>query len=158
MKILISPMFIPRWLVGWLVGFRIRISIGVPVVNLKISVYNLYHFLLRDFVQRDVWISFNLQSPFDRLRLQMTDVLGDEGILKEVVQPGVGPPIPNNASVLSTALFIWPWRCSSSRKLFCSAKLTSYFVLHKYITLVSWSMQTSLLKPTLTSSSHVWWS
>ncbi|XP_037607134.1 inactive peptidyl-prolyl cis-trans isomerase FKBP6 isoform X2 [Sebastes umbrosus] len=30
----------------------------------------------------------------------MDDVLGDEGILKEVVQPGEGPPVPENASVL----------------------------------------------------------
>ncbi|TDH00284.1 hypothetical protein EPR50_G00186780 [Perca flavescens] len=39
-------------------------------------------------------------SPFDQLRQQMNDVLGDEGILKEVVQPGEGPPVPQNASVL----------------------------------------------------------
>ncbi|XP_029281048.1 inactive peptidyl-prolyl cis-trans isomerase FKBP6 isoform X2 [Cottoperca gobio] len=39
-------------------------------------------------------------GPFDQLRQQMTDVLGDEGILKEVVQEGEGPPIPENASVL----------------------------------------------------------
>lgn len=45
------------------------------------------------------------QSPFDRLRHQMSDVLGDGGILKEVVQPGTGTPVPNNASVLSIALF-----------------------------------------------------
>lgn len=31
----------------------------------------------------------------------MDDVLGDGGILKEVVQPGQGPPVPQNASVLS---------------------------------------------------------
>ncbi|XP_041831016.1 inactive peptidyl-prolyl cis-trans isomerase FKBP6 isoform X2 [Melanotaenia boesemani] len=30
----------------------------------------------------------------------MDDILGDGGILKEVVQPGEGPPIPQNASVL----------------------------------------------------------
>ncbi|XP_075904476.1 inactive peptidyl-prolyl cis-trans isomerase FKBP6 isoform X2 [Nelusetta ayraudi] len=40
------------------------------------------------------------QSQFDRLRHQMSDVLGDGGILKEVVQPGTGTPIPSNASVL----------------------------------------------------------
>ncbi|KAG7508799.1 hypothetical protein JOB18_024773 [Solea senegalensis] len=39
-------------------------------------------------------------SPFEHLRQQMDDLLGDEGILKEVVQPGVGPPVPQNASVL----------------------------------------------------------
>ncbi|XP_022621130.1 inactive peptidyl-prolyl cis-trans isomerase FKBP6 [Seriola dumerili] len=39
-------------------------------------------------------------SPFDHLRLQMDDISGDGGILKEVVQPGEGPPVPQNASVL----------------------------------------------------------
>ncbi|XP_041815141.1 inactive peptidyl-prolyl cis-trans isomerase FKBP6 [Chelmon rostratus] len=39
-------------------------------------------------------------SPFERLRQQMNDVLGDGGILKEVVQPGEGSPVPQNASVL----------------------------------------------------------
>ncbi|KAM9339025.1 inactive peptidyl-prolyl cis-trans isomerase FKBP6 [Symphorus nematophorus] len=39
-------------------------------------------------------------SPFDHLRQQMNDVLGDGGILKEVVQAGEGPPVPQNASVL----------------------------------------------------------
>ncbi|XP_037305170.2 inactive peptidyl-prolyl cis-trans isomerase FKBP6 [Pungitius pungitius] len=39
-------------------------------------------------------------SPFEQLRQQMDDVLGDGGILKEVVQSGEGPPIPENASVL----------------------------------------------------------
>lgn len=48
------------------------------------------------------------QSPFDRLRHQMSDVLGDGGILKEVVQPGTGTPIPSNASVLSIAVLILP--------------------------------------------------
>lgn len=33
----------------------------------------------------------------------MSDVLGNGGILKEVVQAGDGPPVPHNASVLSTA-------------------------------------------------------
>ncbi|XP_041661685.1 inactive peptidyl-prolyl cis-trans isomerase FKBP6 isoform X2 [Cheilinus undulatus] len=41
-----------------------------------------------------------LMSPFEQLRQQMDDVLGDGGILKEVVQPGEGPPVPQNASVL----------------------------------------------------------
>lgn len=31
----------------------------------------------------------------------MNDILGDGGILKEVVHPGEGPPVPQNASVLS---------------------------------------------------------
>lgn len=31
----------------------------------------------------------------------MDDILGDGGILKEVVQAGDGPPVPQNASVLS---------------------------------------------------------
>lgn len=30
----------------------------------------------------------------------MNDIIGDGGILKEVVQPGEGPPVPENASVL----------------------------------------------------------
>lgn len=32
----------------------------------------------------------------------MSDVLGDQGILKEVIQPGDGPPVPENASVIGT--------------------------------------------------------
>lgn len=36
----------------------------------------------------------------------MSDVLGDGGILKEVVQAGEGPPVPYNASVLSIAVKI----------------------------------------------------
>ncbi|XP_071335032.1 inactive peptidyl-prolyl cis-trans isomerase FKBP6 isoform X3 [Trachinotus anak] len=40
------------------------------------------------------------KSPFDHLRQQMDDILGDGGILKEVVQSGEGPPVPQNASVL----------------------------------------------------------
>ncbi|TNM95070.1 hypothetical protein fugu_017829 [Takifugu bimaculatus] len=39
-------------------------------------------------------------SPFNELRQQMSDVLGDGGILKELVQAGDGPPVPYNASVL----------------------------------------------------------
>ncbi|XP_074541121.1 inactive peptidyl-prolyl cis-trans isomerase FKBP6 isoform X3 [Halichoeres trimaculatus] len=39
-------------------------------------------------------------GPFDWLRQQMEDVMGDGGILKEVVHPGEGPPVPQNASVL----------------------------------------------------------
>ncbi|KAK5853123.1 hypothetical protein PBY51_006940 [Eleginops maclovinus] len=40
-------------------------------------------------------------SPFEQLRLHMNDVLGDQGILKEVLQPGDGPPVPENASVIA---------------------------------------------------------
>ncbi|CAB1457894.1 unnamed protein product [Pleuronectes platessa] len=39
-------------------------------------------------------------SPFEQLSQQMDDILGDGGILKGVVQPGEGPPISHNASVL----------------------------------------------------------
>ncbi|KAM3865927.1 inactive peptidyl-prolyl cis-trans isomerase FKBP6-like [Diretmus argenteus] len=39
------------------------------------------------------------ESPFHRLGQQMEDILGDGGILKEVFQPGEGPPVPRNASV-----------------------------------------------------------
>ncbi|XP_019947232.1 inactive peptidyl-prolyl cis-trans isomerase FKBP6 [Paralichthys olivaceus] len=39
-------------------------------------------------------------SPFEQLHQQMDDILGDGGIMKEVVQPGEGPPISQNASVL----------------------------------------------------------
>ncbi|XP_005725080.1 inactive peptidyl-prolyl cis-trans isomerase FKBP6 isoform X4 [Pundamilia nyererei] len=39
-------------------------------------------------------------SPFEQLRPRMNDIIGDGGILKEVVQPGDGPPVPENASVL----------------------------------------------------------
>ncbi|KAM3603617.1 uncharacterized protein V6R79_025983 [Siganus canaliculatus] len=43
---------------------------------------------------------FRTPGPFDHLRHQMNDVLGDGGVLKGVVQPGEGPPVPQNASVL----------------------------------------------------------
>uniref|UniRef100_G3PIA6 peptidylprolyl isomerase n=1 Tax=Gasterosteus aculeatus TaxID=69293 RepID=G3PIA6_GASAC len=43
-------------------------------------------------------------SPFDQLRQRMNDVLGDGGVLKEVVQSGEGPPVPENASVLNVTL------------------------------------------------------
>lgn len=39
-------------------------------------------------------------SPFEQLRPRMNDIIGDGGILKEVVQPGEGLPVPENASVL----------------------------------------------------------
>lgn len=60
----------------------------------------------RDFTLKGVkCISCNFQSPFDLLRHQMNDILGDEGILKEVVQHGDGPLVPHSASVLSMAVF-----------------------------------------------------
>ncbi|KAJ8266567.1 hypothetical protein GJAV_G00131970 [Gymnothorax javanicus] len=40
-----------------------------------------------------------MQSPFQRLALQMQDILGDGGVLKEVIQSGEGPPVPRDASV-----------------------------------------------------------
>ncbi|KAL3052711.1 hypothetical protein OYC64_005273 [Pagothenia borchgrevinki] len=40
-------------------------------------------------------------SPFEQLRQRMSDVLGDQGVLKEVIQPGDGPPVPENASVIA---------------------------------------------------------
>ncbi|XP_029966704.1 inactive peptidyl-prolyl cis-trans isomerase FKBP6 [Salarias fasciatus] len=40
------------------------------------------------------------QRPFDQLRRGMRDILGDGGILKEVVQPGEGPHVPRNASLI----------------------------------------------------------
>ncbi|XP_012734526.2 inactive peptidyl-prolyl cis-trans isomerase FKBP6 [Fundulus heteroclitus] len=45
-------------------------------------------------------LTMNTLSPFEQLRRQMFDILGDGGILKEVVKPGEGPPVPQNASVL----------------------------------------------------------
>ncbi|XP_066552123.1 inactive peptidyl-prolyl cis-trans isomerase FKBP6 [Amia ocellicauda] len=40
------------------------------------------------------------QSPYQRLARQMQDLVGDGGILKEVIQPGMGQPVPENASVV----------------------------------------------------------
>uniref|UniRef100_A0A3Q0QSH8 peptidylprolyl isomerase n=1 Tax=Amphilophus citrinellus TaxID=61819 RepID=A0A3Q0QSH8_AMPCI len=45
-------------------------------------------------------------SPFEQLSRRMNDILGDGGILKEVVQPGEGPPVPQNASVLHYSGFL----------------------------------------------------
>ncbi|XP_068610164.1 inactive peptidyl-prolyl cis-trans isomerase FKBP6-like [Brachionichthys hirsutus] len=39
-------------------------------------------------------------TPFHYLREHMEDLLGDGGILKQVIKPGEGPPVPQNASVL----------------------------------------------------------
>ncbi|XP_074472164.1 inactive peptidyl-prolyl cis-trans isomerase FKBP6 [Sebastes fasciatus] len=55
---------------------------------------------IRRLISDEEQLRRNTPSPFDQLRQQMDDVLGDEGILKEVVQPGEGPPVPENASVL----------------------------------------------------------
>ncbi|KAJ7996969.1 hypothetical protein DPEC_G00224040 [Dallia pectoralis] len=40
-----------------------------------------------------------LRSPFLLMGQQMQDITGDGGVLKEVVQPGEGQPVPRNASV-----------------------------------------------------------
>ncbi|CAL8393337.1 unnamed protein product [Gadus morhua 'NCC'] len=40
------------------------------------------------------------EGPFGCLALRMEDIMDDGGIRKEVVQPGEGPPIPREASVL----------------------------------------------------------
>ncbi|XP_066516538.1 inactive peptidyl-prolyl cis-trans isomerase FKBP6 [Hoplias malabaricus] len=40
-----------------------------------------------------------IQTPFQRLAQQMQDILGDRGILKEVIQAGDGPLVPRDASV-----------------------------------------------------------
>lgn len=42
---------------------------------------------------------FGIETPYQRLALQMQDILGDGGILKELIHPGEGPPIPFHASV-----------------------------------------------------------
>lgn len=44
-------------------------------------------------------INYLKQRPFERLATQMQDILGDGGILKKVIQPGDGPPVPRDASV-----------------------------------------------------------
>ncbi|XP_072307475.1 inactive peptidyl-prolyl cis-trans isomerase FKBP6 [Eucyclogobius newberryi] len=44
--------------------------------------------------------STNSASPFEHLRQQMEDIIGDGGIMKQVVQPGDGPPVPESASVI----------------------------------------------------------
>ncbi|KAI4875734.1 hypothetical protein NFI96_024253, partial [Prochilodus magdalenae] len=40
-----------------------------------------------------------IQSPFQRLAQQMQDILGDGGILKELIHGGDGPLVPRDASV-----------------------------------------------------------
>lgn len=41
-----------------------------------------------------------IQGPFGYLALRMKDVMDGGGIRKEIVQPGEGPTIPRDASVL----------------------------------------------------------
>ncbi|XP_068433157.1 inactive peptidyl-prolyl cis-trans isomerase FKBP6-like [Clinocottus analis] len=55
---------------------------------------------IRRFVSPEERLTRSTPGPFHQLRQQMNDVLGDGGILKEVVQSGEGPPVPENASVL----------------------------------------------------------
>ncbi|KAM3865928.1 inactive peptidyl-prolyl cis-trans isomerase FKBP6-like [Diretmus argenteus] len=54
---------------------------------------------IRIMLDADGPLGTSTQSPFHRLGQQMEDILGDGGILKEVFQPGEGPPVPRNASV-----------------------------------------------------------
>ncbi|TRY54310.1 hypothetical protein DNTS_021289 [Danionella cerebrum] len=42
---------------------------------------------------------FGIETPFQRLAPRMQDLLGDGGVLKEVIHAGEGPPIPMHASV-----------------------------------------------------------
>ncbi|KAM9355007.1 inactive peptidyl-prolyl cis-trans isomerase FKBP6 [Pholidichthys leucotaenia] len=50
--------------------------------------------------RRVAFFNHNQKSPFEQLSHQMSDILGDGGIMKQVVQPGEGPFVPENASVL----------------------------------------------------------
>ncbi|XP_016396580.1 inactive peptidyl-prolyl cis-trans isomerase FKBP6-like [Sinocyclocheilus rhinocerous] len=51
------------------------------------------------FMAPDERRQFGIETPFQRLAWQMQDILGDGGILKEVVHAGEGPPVPKHASV-----------------------------------------------------------
>ncbi|XP_052413238.1 inactive peptidyl-prolyl cis-trans isomerase FKBP6 [Carassius gibelio] len=51
------------------------------------------------FIAPDERRQFGIETPFQRLAWQMQDILGDGGILKEVVHAGEGPPVPMHASV-----------------------------------------------------------
>ncbi|XDV19984.1 hypothetical protein PO909_025370 [Leuciscus waleckii] len=51
------------------------------------------------FMAPDERRQFGIETPFQRLAWQMQDILGDGGILKEVVHAGEGPPVPMHASV-----------------------------------------------------------
>lgn len=55
---------------------------------------------IRRLIEDEQGLRRNSASPFEQLRLKMNDIFGDGGILKEVVQPGDGPPVPENASVI----------------------------------------------------------
>ncbi|KAL3979910.1 THO complex subunit 5 [Sarotherodon galilaeus] len=55
---------------------------------------------LRRLINDEEPLEMRSPSPFEQLRPRMNDIIGDGGILKEVVQPGEGPPVPENASVL----------------------------------------------------------
>ncbi|XP_029352665.1 inactive peptidyl-prolyl cis-trans isomerase FKBP6 isoform X1 [Echeneis naucrates] len=55
---------------------------------------------LRRFMNAEEPPTSRSSNLFDPLRQQMDDILGNGGILKEVVQPGEGPPVPRDASVL----------------------------------------------------------
>ncbi|MGH0155633.1 UNVERIFIED_CONTAM: hypothetical protein FKN15_059520 [Acipenser sinensis] len=54
---------------------------------------------LQQFYPVDERPSPDRQSPYQRLARQMQDVLGDGGVLKEVIREGEGPLVPENASV-----------------------------------------------------------
>ncbi|XP_076867145.1 inactive peptidyl-prolyl cis-trans isomerase FKBP6 isoform X2 [Brachyhypopomus gauderio] len=54
---------------------------------------------IMQFVDREERHRVGIQTPFQRLAQQMQDILGDGGILKEVVHAGEGPLIPRDASV-----------------------------------------------------------
>ncbi|KAK2816550.1 hypothetical protein Q7C36_022821 [Tachysurus vachellii] len=54
---------------------------------------------LMQFIDPEDHHRVGIQTPFQRLALQMQDVLGDGGILKEVVREGEGPLVPRDASV-----------------------------------------------------------
>ncbi|XP_008311040.1 inactive peptidyl-prolyl cis-trans isomerase FKBP6 [Cynoglossus semilaevis] len=58
---------------------------------------NGFIYSIRSFIDADT--NTGIMTPFERLRNQMNDILGDGGMLKEVVQCGEGPPVPQNASV-----------------------------------------------------------
>lgn len=51
------------------------------------------------FVAPDERRQFGIETPFQRLAPQMQDILGDGGVLKEVIHEGEGPPVPMHASV-----------------------------------------------------------
>ncbi|KAM6970523.1 inactive peptidyl-prolyl cis-trans isomerase FKBP6 [Aplochiton taeniatus] len=54
---------------------------------------------IQQFLHPHEQLRTGVQSPFNRLGQQMQDILGDGGILKEVIQHGEGPPVPRDASV-----------------------------------------------------------